>query len=178
MNDNLLKAILKDSGESIASGSDLRELKDAQKRYDIALDGVTQYNRDNAHKDWASHKDDLVKAIKDGGDFRNLPALTYDQFLAEYNVRQEAYRESLRKICQEILPLCDKICTRFMAIATEKAADMANAELKAHSKFGLTHKPSALCIAFGKAAEYARNRCPKSMYAAYGPKQLLPMLDI
>ena len=178
MTDALCKAILKESGKKIASSGEMDTLRDAQKQYDAALNALTMFNRGNAHKDWAAHKVDLVLAIKDGGNVRDLDAFTSEQFQQQYAVKSEAAREKMRQVCQEILPLCDRICEKFIVIATDFAQSAAAAELEAHTKFGIAHRPSALVVAFGKAAEYARNRCPKSMYAAYSPRQLLPYLEI
>jgi hypothetical protein len=176
--ENLCKAILKESGETIASKSELAELRKAQADYEIALNGLMQYGRQAATEDWIAHRAAHVAEVREGGRLRDMDALTREQFELSYRIKSEACHEKMREVCQRVLPLADTICQRFQKIATKAAEKSAAEELFQHNRFGIAHKPSSLVVAFGKAAEFARARCPKSMYAAYSPRQLLPYLEI
>jgi hypothetical protein len=177
MTEQILKAILMQSGKTIVSKSEMETLRQVQKDFEFAANGLTQYNRQAASEDWVRHKEEHVSEVRENGRLRELPALTRSEFESSYAIKSEAHREKQRQLCQSILPLATAISERFVKVAEAAAAEIAEKESKLHELYGIPREPSRLVIAFSKAALMAKARVPQSYYAAFGPKAMLPYLD-
>jgi hypothetical protein len=165
-------------GKAPASRSEMDNVQDAIKRYEIAGVALTTYSRQNVPRDWLAHREEVIAAIKAGqaGDFS---AISREDFERSYAVKQEAAREEMRRAVQDLMPVAVKIRDRYIKQLKDAAEKAETDEKKRHERFGVPYSPSGFIIALGKAAAFVLARCnDSSSYVCCHPAELLPFLEL